>query len=107
MSVGQRQLLMFATVFLADPRILILDEATSSIDVFSEIQIQKAVKLLLADRTSFIIAHRLSTIRNADSIVVIDEGDIVEQGTHDELLKQKGYYYELIKNQVELSEISS
>ncbi|MFV2014352.1 MAG: ABC transporter ATP-binding protein [Candidatus Heimdallarchaeota archaeon] len=107
LSVGQRQLLMFATVFLANPRILILDEATSSIDVFSELQIQKAVKLLLADRTAFIIAHRLSTIRNADSIVVIDEGNIIEQGTHDELIKQKGQYYELIKNQVELAEISN
>ncbi|OLS26524.1 MAG: putative ABC transporter ATP-binding protein [Candidatus Heimdallarchaeota archaeon LC_2] len=107
LSIGQRQLLMFATVLLADPRILILDEATSSIDVFSEIQIQKAVKLLLSDRTAFIIAHRLSTIRNADSIVVIDDGDIVEQGTHDELIKQKGYYYDLIKNQIELAEISS
>ena len=98
---------MFATILLADPRILILDEATSSIDVFSEIQIQKSVKLLLADRTAFIIAHRLSTIRNADSIVVIDDGNIVEQGTHDELIKQKGPYYELIKNQVELAEIYS
>lgn len=107
LSVGQRQLLIFATVLLADPRILILDEATSSIDVFSEIQIQNAVKVLLSDRTAFIIAHRLSTIRNADSIVVIDDGNIVEQGTHDELIKQKGHYYELIKNQIELAEISS
>jgi ABC-type multidrug transport system fused ATPase/permease subunit len=107
LSVGQRQLLMFASVFLADPRILILDEATSSIDVFSEIQIQNAVKLLLAERTAFIIAHRLSTIKNADSIVVIDQGNIVEQGTHIELIKQKGHYYELIKNQVELADISN
>jgi len=107
LSVGQRQLLVFAAVLLADPRILILDEATSSIDVFSELKIQKATDLLLKDRTSFIIAHRLSTIRNADTIAVIDDGNIVEQGTHEELLQQHGQYYELVKNQVELTEIDS
>ncbi|MHA2169506.1 MAG: ABC transporter ATP-binding protein [Candidatus Kariarchaeaceae archaeon] len=106
LSVGQRQLLVFAAVLLANPRILILDEATSSIDVFSELQIQKAIKLLLANRTAFIIAHRLSTIRDADTIVVIDEGKIVEQGTHDQLVKLHGYYYNLVKNQVELSEFN-
>ncbi|MHA2403885.1 MAG: ABC transporter ATP-binding protein, partial [Candidatus Kariarchaeaceae archaeon] len=106
LSVGQRQLLVFAAVLLANPRILILDEATSSIDVFSELQIQKAIKLLLANRTSFIIAHRLSTIRDADTIVVIDDGKIVEQGTHDQLVKLHGYYYNLVKNQIELSEFN-
>jgi ATP-binding cassette subfamily B protein len=107
LSVGQRQLLVFAAVLLANPRILILDEATSSIDVFSEIKIQAATELLLKDRTSFIIAHRLSTIRKADTIVVIDEGSIVEQGTHEELLQLGGHYYELVKNQVELTEIKN
>lgn len=103
LSVGQRQLLIFAAVLLAKPRILILDEATSSIDVFSEIQIQKTIQLLLKDCTSFIIAHRLSTIRNADSIIVIDDGNIVEQGTHEELIAQKGQYYDLVRNQIELA----
>jgi ATP-binding cassette subfamily B protein len=106
LSVGQRQLLVFAAVLLADPRILILDEATSSIDVFSELKIQKSIQLLLKNRTSFIIAHRLSTIRNADTIIVIDDGQIIEQGTHDELISQKGDYYDLVKNQIELSSIN-
>ncbi|MCH8906722.1 MAG: ABC transporter ATP-binding protein [Candidatus Heimdallarchaeota archaeon] len=106
LSVGQRQLIVFAAVLLANPRILILDEATSSIDVFSELKIQKAIKLLLADRTAFIIAHRLSTIRAADTIVVIDEGDIVEQGTHDELIQLQGHYHELVKNQIQLAEVT-
>jgi ATP-binding cassette, subfamily B, multidrug efflux pump len=104
LSIGQRQLVVFASVLLADPRILILDEATSSIDVFTEIQIQKAVKVLLEKRTSFIIAHRLSTVRDADHICVIEEGQIVEQGTHEELLEKNGYYFELVKNQLELAE---
>ncbi|MDH5400989.1 MAG: ABC transporter ATP-binding protein/permease [Candidatus Heimdallarchaeota archaeon] len=107
LSVGQRQLLVFAAVLLANPRILILDEATSSIDVFSELKVQKAIKHLLSNRTSFVIAHRLSTIKDADTIVVIDQGDIVEQGTHQELLTIKGHYYNLVKNQIELSEIES
>ncbi len=105
LSVGQRQLVVFAAVLLADPKILILDEATSSIDVFSEIKIQKAIKLLLKGRTSFIIAHRLSTIRNADNIAVIDAGKIVETGTHEELFDKKGAYYNLVKSQIKLAEV--
>ena len=107
LSIGQRQLLVFAAVLLANPRILILDEATSSIDVFSELKIQEATNLLLKNRTSFIIAHRLSTIRNADTIVVIDDGNIIEQGTHEQLLAMRGEYFELVKNQIELSEIEA
>ncbi len=104
LSVGQRQLLVFAMALLADPRIIVLDEATSSVDVFSEIKIQKAIKLILANRTAFIIAHRLSTIRDADMIAVINEGTIVEMGTHDELLSHHGAYYTLVKNQMDLTE---
>ncbi len=104
LSIGQRQLIIFAAVFIADPRILILDEATSSIDVFTEIKIQRTLNSLLKGRTTFIIAHRLSTIRNADQICVIEEGHIVEKGTHSELVEERGRYYELIKNQIELAE---
>lgn len=105
LSIGQRQLIIFAAILLADPRIVVLDEATSSVDIFSEILIQKALNLVLKDRTSFIVAHRLSTIRDADMIVVIDEGEIIETGKHDELYAKKGFYWELVKHQVELSEI--
>jgi ATP-binding cassette subfamily B protein/subfamily B ATP-binding cassette protein MsbA len=97
LSVGQRQLLSFARALLADPRILILDEATSSVDTQTEQVIQRALARLLRGRTSFVIAHRLSTITNADRIVVIHNGRIIEQGTHTELLENKGYYYELYK----------
>lgn len=96
-SVGQRQLISFARALLANPRILILDEATSSVDTQTEGIIQKALTRLLKGRTSFVIAHRLSTITNADKIVVIDSGRIVEQGTHPELIELKGRYYELYK----------
>ena len=95
LSVGQRQLISFARALLADPAILILDEATSSIDTETEIVLQEGLNNLLEGRTSFIIAHRLSTIKNADTIMYIDKGGIVEAGSHDELLENKGAYYEL------------
>jgi ATP-binding cassette subfamily B protein/subfamily B ATP-binding cassette protein MsbA len=97
LSVGQRQLISFARALLADPRILILDEATSSVDTQTEQMIQSALAILLTGRTSFVIAHRLSTITNADKIVVVDGGRIIEQGTHAELIEKQGRYYELYK----------
>lgn len=99
LSQGQRQLISFARTLLADPRILILDEATSSIDTKTEILVQKGLEQLLKGRTSFVIAHRLSTIRNASRIMVIDDGRIIESGSHDELLELKGAYYKLYRAQ--------
>lgn len=99
LSVGQRQLISFARALLADPAILILDEATSSIDTETEIVLQEGLNNLLKGRTSFIIAHRLSTIKNADTIMYIDKGGSVEAGSHDELLENKGAYYELYMSQ--------
>lgn len=95
LSTGQRQLISFARALLADPKILILDEATSSIDTETELALQKGLEALLVGRTSFIIAHRLSTIQNATRILVIDKGRIIEEGTHDELMRKKSYYWKL------------
>ena len=100
-SQGQKQLLTIARAILADPKILILDEATSSVDTRTEIRIQKAMDNLMKGRTSFVIAHRLSTIRDADLILVMKDGDIVEQGTHEELLLKNGFYAELYNSQFE------
>src|SRR5258708_29673883 len=95
LSLGQRQLVAFARALLADPRILILDEATSSVDIGTERKIEAALRRLLHGRTAFIIAHRLSTIRDADLIVVLEHGQVVEQGTHDELRARQGVYQSL------------
>lgn len=100
-SVGQKQLLTIARAIISDPKILILDEATSSVDTRTEILIQKAMTNLMQGRTSFVIAHRLSTIKNADLILVMKDGDIVEQGTHDNLIAEKGFYFELYNSQFE------
>jgi len=99
LSLGQRQLMAIARAALANPRILILDEATSSVDTRTERLIQGALEVLLAGRTSIVIAHRLSTIRNADQVLVIHEGEIIERGTHDSLMAAKGFYYELYMSQ--------
>ncbi len=99
LSAGQRQLIAFARVLLANPRILILDEATASIDTYTEKLVQKGIQKLLEGRTSFVIAHRLSTIQNADRIMFIDDKVIKEEGTHDELIEKKGMYYELFMSQ--------
>ena len=95
LSIGQRQLLSFARALIADPRILVLDEATSSVDTETEQQIQEALKVLMQGRTSFVIAHRLSTIQNASQVIVMDKGRIAEHGTHAELLRQRGAYFQL------------
>ncbi len=99
MSAGQRQLLAFARVLLADPRILILDEATAAIDTKTEMLLQEGLNELLKGRTSFIVAHRLSTIQRADQILVVNDGQIVEHGRHDELMAQRGEYYDLYNSQ--------
>jgi ABC-type multidrug transport system fused ATPase/permease subunit len=99
LSQGQRQLLGIARALLADPRILILDEATASVDSRSEQLIQTALKKLLTGRTAFVIAHRLSTIRDADLVLVMDQGQIVERGTHDALIAQGGLYADLYRRQ--------
>lgn len=100
-SQGQKQLLTIARAILSDARIMILDEATSSVDTRTEVMIQKAMDNLLAGRTSFVIAHRLSTIKNADLILCLKDGDIVEQGTHEELMEKNGFYANLYNSQFE------
>ena len=98
-SKGQKQLLTIARAMLYDTHMLILDEATSNVDTNTERQVQKAIRSLMAGKTCFVIAHRLSTIQNADHILVVDHGDVVEQGTHGELMAQKGFYYKLYASQ--------
>ncbi len=102
LSGGQRQRIAIARAFLGDPPILILDEATSSLDTELERRFQENLSRLSRQRTTLIIAHRLSTVRNADSIVVLDRGFIVEQGTHEELISEQGLYYQLAKQQLSL-----
>ncbi|MCB0151195.1 MAG: ABC transporter ATP-binding protein, partial [Caldilineaceae bacterium] len=104
LSQGQRQLLSIARAALSDPKLLILDEATSSVDTRTERQIQAALDQLLAGRTSFVIAHRLSTIRNADQVLVLVKGEIIERGTHEELLAAQGFYYDLYMSQFQRQE---
>lgn len=104
-SQGQRQLITIARAFVSDPEILILDEATSSVDTRTEVLIQTAMKKLLQNRTSFVVAHRLSTIRDADNIIVMNHGDIVETGTHDELLEKGGFYADLYNSQFAVAEL--
>ena len=106
-SQGQKQLLTIARAILADPKILILDEATSSVDTRTEEMIQKAMDNLMKGRTSFVIAHRLSTIRDADLILVMKDGDIIEQGNHEELLARGGFYADLYTSQFEQSEVQA
>jgi len=101
LSTGEKQLISFARAILADPRILILDEATASVDTMTEAKIQAAMESVTAGRTALMIAHRLSTVRNADIILVVRDGKIVEQGTHRELLQKKGYYFSLYTRQYE------
>lgn len=107
LSMGERQLLSFARALLADPQILILDEATASIDTESELKIQTALKRLLAGRTAIMIAHRLSTIREADNIIVLDHGEIIEQGNHEQLMAYQGEYYDLVRAQFKVLQVES
>ena len=101
LSTGEKQLISFARAILTNPRILILDEATASVDTITEQKIQAAIDTVIHDRTSIVIAHRLSTVRNADWILVVDDGKIVEQGKHKDLMAQHGTYYNLYTRQYE------
>ncbi len=103
MSQGQRQLISIARAAVADPPVLILDEATSSIDTRTESIVQKGMDNLMKGRTVFVIAHRLSTIRNSNAIIVLDHGQIIERGDHEDLIAQKGTYYQLYTGKLELS----
>ncbi|EKC48347.1 ABC transporter ATP binding protein, partial [human gut metagenome] len=103
LSQGQRQLIAIARAAVADPPVLVLDEATSSIDTRTEHLIEKGMDKLMNGRTTFVIAHRLSTVRNADAIMVLEHGKIIERGSHDDLIKQHGKYYQLYTGQFELS----
>jgi ATP-binding cassette subfamily B protein len=105
LSQGQRQMLSIARAILSDPGILILDEATSSVDTRTEVRIQRALLRLMQGRTSFVIAHRLSTIRDADNVIVINDGKIVEQGTHQQLLDKRGFFYNLYMSQFKGNQI--
>jgi ABC-type multidrug transport system fused ATPase/permease subunit len=104
LSVGQRQLVCFARALLADPRLLVLDEATSSIDALTEARIQQALVTLLRGRTSFVVAHRLSTIRHADLVLVLDQGRVIERGTHTELLTLQRHYAALYRQFVQVDD---
>ena len=99
LSAGQKQLISFARAILSDPQVLVMDEATSSVDTETERVIQQGLHRVLEGRIAFIIAHRLSTIRNATRIIVIDHGSIIEEGSHETLMKQRGHYYELYRQQ--------
>ena len=101
LSTGEKQLISFARAILADPRILVLDEATASVDTITEQRIQSAIDTIISGRTSLVVAHRLSTIRNADLILVVRDGKIIEQGNHEQLLEKKGHYYNLYTRQYE------
>ena len=99
-STGQKQLISIARTILTNPDFLILDEATSNVDTVTEEKIQKAMDAVIAGRTSFVIAHRLKTILNSDKIVVLKDGNVIESGSHEELLKEKGFYYKLYTDQI-------